>query len=173
MWAFWIFIIVMLIWQFYSYNQQLSTPDPQHPTQEHFFFYQPSHAAAAATPVTHDGPYVVQTGFRVQDSTPTDTSFTCHVTLKNTGKAKATGVQVCVRPYRGALDYDPDSGESKGARPGLQDDSSSRASVSQWVSFPDLAPGESSTQSAVFMKDGASIYGINPQPEITFQPEKK
>ncbi len=170
MWAFWIFIIVMLIWQFLSFNQKLDTPDPQHPTQNHFFFYQPSHAAAAATPVVHDGPYVVQTSFRVEDNTPSDTSFTCHVTLKNSGKTKATNVQVCVRPYRGTLDGDVDVGPN--VNKPIKDDSP-RAQINQWVSFPDLAPGESSTQSAVFMKQGASEYGVNPRAEISFTPEKK
>jgi hypothetical protein len=168
-WAFWIFVVVMLLWQFYQYNQKLSTPDPTHQTQDHYFFYQPTPGAAAA-PVEHGGPFVEQTGFRVEDSTPTGSSFTCHVTLKNTGKAKAINVEVCVRPFRGTLDGSEDAGLNTNK---LLSDDSPRAQINQWITFPDLAPGESSTQSAVFMKQGASEYGSNPKAEISFTPEKK
>ena len=167
-WAFWIFVAVMLLWQFYTYNAKISAP-PAHPTQDHFFFYQPAPGAAAA-PVEHDGPFVEQSSFTVEDHTPSDSSFTCHVTLKNSGKAKAIDVSVCVRPFRGAIMVTDDNGN--GNRP-ISDDSP-RAQINQWVSFPDLDPGQSVTESVMFMKDsGATAFGENPRPEIVYQPEKK
>jgi hypothetical protein len=168
-WAFWIFVVIMLLWQFTNYNAKISAP-PDHPTQGHFFFYQHTDADAAAGAADHQGPFVEQTSFSVEDNTPNSTAFTCHVTLKNTGKAKAINVEVCVRPFRGTLDGDPDNGPNTDK---LLDDNSPRAQINQWITFPDLGPGESSTQSAVFMKQGASVYGNNPKAEIVYQPEKK
>ena len=160
----------MIFWELYDYNNKLSTPDPLHPTQQHFFFYQHTASKVSSGPVEHEGPFVEQTGFRVEDNTPTDSSFTCHVTLKNTGKAKAIGVEVCVRPFRGTLDGSEDSGPNTNTP--IKDDSP-RAQINQWVTFPDLDPGESSTQDAVFMKQGASVFGNNPRAEVTYEPEKK
>jgi hypothetical protein len=174
-WAFWIFVVIMLLWQFYDYNKKISTPDPAHPTQDHYFFYMPKPGgaqAAAGGPAEHDGPFVEQTGFTIEDNTPTSVSFTCHVTLKNTGKAKATGVQVEVRPYRGTLISDGDDGGARNSTATLPD-TDPLAQISQWVTFPDLDPGESSTQSAVFMKQGSHEYGSNPKAEVVFEPEKK
>jgi hypothetical protein len=171
-WAFWIFVIIMLVWQFYDYNKKISTPDPNHPAQDHYFFYMPKAGSggAAAAAAEHDGPYVEQTDFRVEDGVPTSVSFTCHVTLKNIGKAKATGVEVCVRPFRGTQVYDDTSARNDNK---VLPDDSPLAQISQWVTFPDLAPGESSTQSAVFMRANTSDYGENPKPEIIYEPEKK
>jgi hypothetical protein len=162
----------MLLWQFYLYNHKLSTPDPAHPQQEHFFFYQPKLNAgvAAAAPVVTDGPNVVQTGFTVQDNTPTSQNFTCKVTLKNVGKAKAVGVQVHVRPYRGQPVGDVDMGRT--VLTPVSDDSAI-AQFGQWLEFPDLTPGESSTQTVVFVKQVGGNYGTNPSPEIFFEVEKK
>jgi len=167
-WAFWIFVISMLIWQAYQYNQKISAPDPQHPTDAHYFFYQPNPHAAAA-PVVSDGPNVVQAAFSIQDNTPTTSNFTCNVTLKNTGKAKALNVQVRVRPYRGQPMGDTDMGRT--AIVPVSDDST-LGQFGQWLEFPDLAPGESSTQSVMFVKQAGGNYGNNPSPEILFSPEK-
>jgi hypothetical protein len=170
-WAFWIFVIAMLLWQFYQYNQKISTPDPQHPTQEHFFFYQPKRGGDAANaPVVTDGPNVVQAAFQIHDNTPTTSNFTCDVTLKNTGKTKAINVQVRVRPYRGQAAGDLDNGRAN-ITP-ISDDSP-LSQFGQWVDFPDLAPGESNTQSVTFVKQLDGNYGYNPTPEILFEPEKK
>jgi hypothetical protein len=174
-WAFWIFIAIMVVWEAYAYNAKLSKPDPAHPTQDHYFFYMPKASgdqAAAAAPSEQTGPSVEQTGFTIEDNTPSSSAFTCHVTLKNTGKAKAVGVSVRVRPYHGTLLSNADDGGARNSDEILPEDSP-LAQVSQYVTFPDLAPGESSTQSAVFTKQGSHEYGTNPKPEITFEPEKK
>ena len=168
-WAFWIFIIVMCCWELYSCNNKIAE-EAAKPKQDHFFFYQPTKetASAAAIPA---GPRVVQTAFHIDDNTPTDGAFTCHVTLTNTGKAKAIDVQVCVRPYRGGTSGTDDSGPNVSAP--IPDDDP-RAQINQWVSFPDLDAGESSTQSIVFTKErGAVNFGDNPKAEIVFRPEKK
>jgi hypothetical protein len=170
-WVFWIFVISMLLWQAYQYNQRLSAPDPQHPTDAHYFFYQPNpHANAAAAPAVADGPDVEQTAFSVEDNTPTSSNFTCSVTLKNKGKAKAINVQVRVRPYRGQPVGDLDTGRAD-LRP--VDENSALSQFGQWVEFPDLAPGESSTQTVMFVKQVDGNYGNNPSPEVMFSPEKK
>lgn len=160
----------MLVWQAYQYNQKISAPDVQHPTDGHYFFYQPNPHAAAAAPVVTDGPDVEQTAFSVADNTPTTSNFTCSVTLKNKGKAKAVNVQVRVRPYRGQPVGDTDMGRT--AITPISDDSA-MGQFGQWVDFPDLAPGESSTQSVMFVKQVGGNYGNNPSPEVMFSPEKK
>jgi hypothetical protein len=167
-WLFWIFVISMLLWQCYQYNAELSKPGAT-PQQQHFFFYQPT--PGKAPPVEHEGPFVEQTAFAVADNTPAVSSFTCHITLKNTGKGKAINVSVCVRPYRGTLLNNGDDGGHNDTK--LIDDNSPRAQINQWVTFPDLDPGQSSTQSVIFYKEGASSYGTNPKPDIVYQPEKK
>ena len=174
-WAFWIFIAIMVVWEAYDYNEKLAKPDPAHPTQDHYFFYMPKAGGdqnAAGATTGQAGPFVEQTNFTVEDNTPSTVSFTCHVTLKNTGKAKAVAVSVQVRPYRGTLLHDGDSGDSRNSDATVPD-ASPLGQVSQWVTVPDLAPGESSTQSVVFMKQGTHEYGTNPQAEIVFEPEKK
>jgi hypothetical protein len=168
-WTFWICLGVLLCWNLYSCNDKIAQEAAQ-PKQDHFFFYQPTKetAAAAAVPA---GPRVEQTGFQVEDNTPTNGAFTCHVTLKNTGKSKAIDVQVCVRPYRGSDAGNEDSGPNVSAP--IPDDDP-RAQVNQWVSFPDLDAGASSTQSVVFTKEkDATNFGNNPKAEIVFRPEKK
>jgi len=167
-WSFWIFIFVMLCWQLYSCNDKIATAAAQ-PKQEHFFFYQPTKETLAA--VAHEAAFVEQSGFTVEDNVPNDSSFTCHVTLKNSGKTKAINVQVCVRPYRGGISGTDDSGPNVSAP--IADDNP-LAQINQWVSFPDIDAGASRTESVVFMKEhGVANYGDNPRAEIVFQPEKK
>jgi hypothetical protein len=168
LWAFWIFIGVMLCWQLYSCNDKIATAAAQ-PKQEHFFFYQPTKQTIAAA--AHESAFVEQSAFTVEDNVPNDASFTCHVTLKNSGKTKAINVQVCVRPYRGGISGTDDAGPNVSAP--ISDDNP-LAQINQWVSFPDIDAGATSTQTVVFMKEhGASNYGNNPKAEIVFQTEKK
>jgi hypothetical protein len=51
-------------------------------------------------------------------------------------------------------------------------DSDPTSQVGQWVAFPDLAPGESSTRDVVFLGRTDVKPGANPNPEIQFQTEK-
>jgi hypothetical protein len=170
--AFWIFIGCMLLWQFYTYDQGLTRAEVEHPTQQHFWFTNSAAAAPAApTKALANGAVVQQTGFSVENNAPSAGSFTCHVTLKNVGNAKAVGVQVSVRPYRGITLDDQDVGHARPAAVTLSD-SDPISQYGQWVSFPDLAPGESGTQNAVFLSRTDVIPGTNPNPEIQFQTEK-
>jgi hypothetical protein len=182
--AFWIFIVIMLLWQFYTYNQGLKQAAIDHPQQEHFYFFQTNAAAPSApAPAQPSGPDVEQTAYSVEENTPTSVSFTCHVTLKNVGNAKAVNIQVRVRPYRGMRLGDEDVGNSTLK---ILDENDPLSQFGQWVGFPDLAPGESSTQSVIFLNQGTAIPvvpgvsatgipGEAPEklkPEIIFSPEK-
>ena len=168
--AFWIFIVCMLLWQFYSYNQGLKEAALEHPKQEHFWFTNSvASAPTAPTQPKRDGADVQQTGFSVEDNAPSRGSFTCHVTLKNKGNAKAVGVQVSVRPYRGITKGDVDVGHTDMS---ILSDSDPISQFGQWVAFPDLAPGESSTRDVIFVSRNDVVPGTNPNPEIQFQTEK-
>jgi len=167
--AFWVFIVGMLLWQFYSYNKGLDQEAIDHPQQEHFWFTNSVAAPAAPTQAHSDGADVQQTGFSVEDNAPGAGSFTCHVTLKNKGNAKAVAVQVSVRPYRGITRGDEDVGHTDMS---ILSDSDPISQFGQWVAFPDLAPGESSTQDVIFISRTDVRPGANPNPEIQFQTEK-
>lgn len=168
--AFWAFVIIMLLWQAYVYNRNISRVDPLHPTQRQFFFYHTNAHAKVSPPEERTGPDVQQVAFTVEDNVPGPSNFTCHVTLRNKGHAKAVNVQVQVQPYRGTTVGDEDVGPAS-IKP--INDQSALAQFGQWVSFPDLAPGETSTQSAVFFKQNGAHPGRNASPQIIFQPEKK
>lgn len=169
--SFWVFIGCMLLWQFYTYDHGLTQASIDHPRQTQFWFTNSS-ASTAPTPSKapiHDGADVEQTGFSIVDGTPSAGSMTCYVTLKNTGNAKAVDVQVQVRPFLGASNYDEDVGQQKVV---VVTEDNPISQINQWVSFPDLAPGESSTQSAVFLSRTYSVPGKNPQPKILFETAK-
>jgi hypothetical protein len=182
--AFWIFVLIMLIWQFYSYNQRVTQDAINHPQQQHFWFTNSlGGPVAPVAPTVQNGADVEQTGYTLEDNVPANGSFTIHVTLKNVGNAKATGVQIHVRPYRGMRLGDEDAGNSV-LRILPEDDPLSQ--FGDWVDFPDLAPGESSTQSVSFLHQGnatpvipgqtpTGVPGQKPQklkPEIVFSSEK-
>jgi hypothetical protein len=182
--AFWIFIVIMLLWQFYSYDQGLKQAAIDHPQQDHFFFFN-TNTAAASAPVQPqiNGPDIEQTAYSVEEQTPSSVTFTVHVTLKNLGNAKAVGIQIHVRPFRGMRLGDEDVGNSPLS---ILPEDDPRSQFGQWVSFPDLAPGESSTQSVIFLNQdnatpvipGVSATGVPGQaqeklkPEIIFSAEK-
>jgi hypothetical protein len=168
--AFWVVIITLLIWEFYSYNTAVTKQEEEHPAQQHFYFIHTNGPTAIAPKAPREGADVEQVGFDIQRNTPSAGSFTCRVTVKNLGTAKAIGVQVDVRPYKGISLGDLDNGHP---RPGTMSDNDAVAQIGQWVTFPDLAPGESASQSAVFLNRQDVGPGTNPQPEILFDTEKK
>jgi hypothetical protein len=92
------------------------------------------------------------------------------VTVKNVGQKKATGVQVSVRPFHGARYGNDNVGH---APVGILPDTDRRAQIENWLAFPDLAPGEQSTQSTVFLKQVGLDPGTNPNPEIDFKTVKE
>jgi len=156
----------MLLWQFYSFNTGM-TQKARANTQQHFFFNAAPPTTAKPVVVPHKGAFVEQTAFTFDPDTPPG-SVTCHVTLKNTGDAMATEVQVNVRPWHGARYSNVDEGPSGVAvKPGDY-----RDQVGQWVEFPDLAPGQSSTQDASFLSQANINPGINADPNIVFETAK-
>jgi hypothetical protein len=169
--AFWIFIVIMLLWQFYTYDQGLKEAEIDHPQQEHFYFFHTNAASVAPSQAHIEGPDVEQTLYTVEENAPSLGSFTCHVTLKNIGNAKAVGIQVAVRPYRGTRTDDEDVGPNT-QQTTILNDNDYRAQLTEWVTFPDLAPGESSAQSVIFLSRTDVKPGPNPKPEILFQAEK-
>jgi len=174
--AFWVFIVIMLLWQFYTYNESLKRQAIDHPRQTQFFFIHTNAALVVAAPVQQTGPDVQQVGYSIEGSTPSDGNFTIHATLKNVGKTKAVAVQLHVRPYRGMRLGDEDVGNSP-LRILPEDDPLSQYGT--WVSFPDLAPGESNTQSVIFLDHqgatpvvpGKSDLGVPGQPMEKLTPE--
>jgi hypothetical protein len=167
--AFWIFVAIMLLWQFYTYNQGLTEDARAHPRQEHFWFTNSVASPAAPVSSAHrDGADIQQTNFVVQNNTPGPGNFTCLVTLKNVGNAKGVDIQISVRPYRGVSNEDPDVGHQ--AIIVLSDDDQI-SQYNAWVTFPNLAPGESSMQSVVFLSRNDFKPGTNPNPQIMFETE--
>jgi hypothetical protein len=174
--AFWVFIIGMLVWQFYDYNKGLDQAAIEHPQQTHFYFIHSNNAPVAPPPVQMNGPDVQQVGYTVQNNVPSSGNFTVNVTLKNMGNTKAVGVQIHIRPYRGMRLGDEDAGNSNLR---ILSDDDPLSQYGAWVSFPDLAPGESSTQSVIFLSHegatpvvpGSSDMGIPGQPMEKIKPE--
>ncbi len=167
--AFWVFIIGMIIWSFFSYNSSLNQQAEQHPEQTKFIFLHTNAAPIAPAAAHPDKAEVQQIGYTVQMDTPSAGNFTALVTLKNVGAMPATNVQICVRPYRGATNYDEDVGHSDPR--GLSDDDP-LSKFNDWLSFPDLAPGESMTRPIVFTTRTEIKPGHNPKPQIVFTSDK-
>ncbi len=161
---FWCFIGIMLIKSVYDHESRRQLDAQEHPGQQHFFFTQPG-SPSGPPPVA--GANVQQTHFEVQANTPGPGSFTCLVTVKNLGLTKAENVQVHVRPYKGPL-----RGVDDNRPPPPLTDSDPLSQYGSWVSFPDLAPGESNTESVVFLTHPIYYPGNNPKPEIIFETAK-
>jgi len=130
----------------------------------------PTSTSSGSDPHNHAAE-VHQVSFWTKGDTPTPGSFTAYFTLKNQGGAKAVGVQIFVRPYRGISLRNTDRRMNSVSPDRLSDDDP-LSQFGQWVGFPDLAPGESSTQSFVFLNRGNVSPGDNPNPQIDFETEK-
>ncbi len=169
--AFWLIVGTMLFLQFQSYNKHLDQAiAAAGPKQQHFYFFNGATNAADTTeaPPKPDVANVKQVGFSCQDNTPSQGNFTCHVSLKNYGTLKATGIQIQVSPYRGiVLNLDNDN-----EPPQVISDTDPLVQYNQWVSAPDLAPGETESVDAVFLAHPGYSPGNNPNPQIIFHAEK-
>jgi hypothetical protein len=164
---FWIFVVAMVLKQCHDSNVQQE--QQAETTPQHFFFSHPPEQKIRILPATNPDADVEQIGFSVDDDTPSQGNFTCNVTLKNIGGKTATAVQVAVRPFRGAHFGNDNVGH---AASGILPDSNPLAQMESWVAFPDLGPGEQSTQSVIFLKQVGITPGNNPHPEINFQTVK-
>ena len=74
-----------------------------------------------------------------------------------------------MRPYRGA-----GYGSIELGRGGFHilKETDPLSQYGTWISFPDLKPGESSSQSAIFFDHPHVQAGFNPSPEINFETAK-
>jgi hypothetical protein len=164
--AFWVFVGGMLLWQFANYNhhidQAVAAAGPQ---QQHFYFNSKTTNTTGVS-ATPDGASIKQVDFRVDREQPVSGSFTCHIVLKNIGNKKATGIIVRVSPFRGIPTADAEDSRTK---PTTLPDSDPAAQITQWIDFPDMAPGQIVTKDAVFMNNYQYNPGSNPNPEIKFQ----
>jgi len=167
--SFWVFVAAMLAWQAYTYEINSEKELAAHPKQQHFFF------DPAMDPKSDSGPNpnlhaanVRQIAYSITyDST--QTSFVAHSTLKNLGNAKAVAIQIWIRPYRGVS-----MGGSRGGdvAPHQLSDDDPISQMGQWVSIPDLAPGETYVENVNFVSRPDVKPGANPNPQIVFETEK-
>ena len=164
---FWVVVIGMLLKECHDSDAARQQDLQSHPSQAHFFFTPPPAPPAAPPPPSQDAD-VRQVRFVVQQDTPAPGSFTCQVTVQNTGLRRARYIQLQVRPFFGAH-MDDEGGRINDTRISNMDTVSQ---ISTWISFPDLNPGESSTQTTTFLDQPHIIPGFNSRPEIKFETVK-
>jgi len=165
--AFWTFVVVMLAWQFYNYNNQVAALSESHPEQH--YFYNPGPIASQTAP---KGPDIRQIAYTVTPNSPQPGSFTVQFTVKNVGNITATSIQVKVRPYRGMILGDQDNPLPGGGGTGPVSDNDPISQYGQWVALPDLAPGQSSSNSMVFADQPNMTPTDGPKLDIIFVPVK-
>jgi hypothetical protein len=165
--VFWIFVGAMIIKQCHDDTASREVAAEKAPQQ--YFFHQPTGPQIAPPPPPSPDADVEQVDFVVHPDTPSQGNFTCDVTLKNLGSKTATAIQVSVRPFRGGSFGDNNVGH---AASGFISDNDPLAQLASWVAFPDLAPGQQSTQSVIFLNQVGIKPGSNPHPEIDFQTAK-
>jgi len=167
---FWVFVVGMLLWQFYDYNQNLSNDTLVAPRPQHYYYFNTNQNAVTAVttlPKAADGAYLQQIGYTVNDHTPIQNEFTATSVIKNRGTVKATHIQIWIRPYRGIQIADEEMGAPQNT---YLSDNDPLAQIGEWVDVPDLGPGETATVSATFLRKPAITPGGNPSPNITFTP---
>ena len=165
--VFWVIVLFMIVKSCRDSEEIRHNEAVAHPQEQEFFYTTPPPGvnAPAATPTAEATADVRQITYSVQKDTPTTGDFTAQVTVKNVGGKKAVNVQVHVRPYRGAAIDSSDIGPV--LPPLTENDPLSQ--YGSWITFPDLAPGESSTATAVFLTSPRMAFGKNSKPEIVFQ----
>jgi hypothetical protein len=165
---FWVFVVGMLIKQCHDYTEAQIKEGELNPPRQ-YFFTAPPPAPPAPPPPPAAGGDVRQISFKSEEGTPGPGSFTCLVTLRNEGLQTARSIQVRVRPYRG-VKYGTDGEGHVGYT--LLQETDPLSQYGTWIGFPDLKPGETATESAVFLDRPNVSAGFNPQPEITFETAK-
>jgi hypothetical protein len=135
--AFWTILIV--VGAYYAIYYAL-LPAPPPPPEQHFLPPSFPGSTAAAPPAEAQ----VKLTHYVAHITPGSAEFSVDVTVKNIGGKKAAGVQVTVHPYLGTMDTDKtQNGPDENAN---QMGGDPMRNVLQNLSFPDLDPGQSATQ---------------------------
>jgi len=166
--SFWVFIVCMLIWQAYTYEINSEKEIAAHPEPQHFFFDPSRDQKPTVNPNLHAAS-VKQTAYWVIDE-PAMGRFTSHVVLTNQGNAKAVGIQIWIRPYRGISVGGSRNGD--GGLPRKLSENDPISLMGQWINAPDLAPNESCTQTLAFVTRPEVKPGSNPNPQIIFETEK-
>ncbi|HUB67433.1 MAG TPA: hypothetical protein VL981_08120 [Candidatus Methylacidiphilales bacterium] len=168
--AFWVFIAIMLAWQAYTYNNRVVAEAQARP-ESHYIY----HTISPPPPPKALAADVRQTAYHVIPGSPEPDSFMVTFTVKNVGNTTATGVEVNVRPYRGIPNADEDDGDAHARVSSISralgpiSDQDPLSQIGQWVSLPDLPPGQSSDESAVFPNKPGIEPNQHPQLEITFK----
>jgi hypothetical protein len=171
LYAFCALLVIILGWQFYQYSESLSQlPPGAVDPHKRYVFIHTNGSPIPAAPAPADGAFLKQVSYEVQNGVPNSAMMTCVVRIKNTGNATATGIQVEVRPYKDSVKGDENVGGMGSDEPIAPTDP--RALMSQWITFPDLAPGQSATENAVFVAQDGYNPGKNPNPQIIFQTAK-
>jgi hypothetical protein len=167
--SFWVFVIGMLIWQGYSHEVNADRESAAHPQPKHYFFDPAMDEPAAVNPNLHSAD-VRQTAYWTSPDL-TGSGFISHVVLKNQGNARAVGIQVWVRPYRG-IKVALSATRGDGANVYPLSDNDPLAQFGRWINTPDLGPSESCTQTVDFVARPGVELGVNPHPQILFETEK-
>jgi hypothetical protein len=160
--AFWTILIVMGAY-YAIYYAMLPAPAPV--PEQHWF---PPAPGAPPPPVADADIHLTH---YVAHITPGSAEFSVDVTVQNVGAKKATGVQVTVHPYVGNMDVDK-SQNGPDEIPNQMGGDPMRF-VTQNLSYPDLDPGQSATQSFTLpMRSDADAAQRDDKPQITFESAK-
>jgi hypothetical protein len=167
---FWVVVIALLLHE--CMQEDAARVQQGNAEKKRQYFFVPPISQANPTPPPAPpimAADVRQVSFITKVNTPGAGSFTCYVTVRNQGLLKATSIRVHVRPYRGAGVGSIDIGPAKFH---ILKETDPLSQYGTWLSFPDLKPGESATQSAVFFDHPNIKAGFNPNPEIIFETAK-
>ncbi len=157
--AFWTILIVM--GGYYAVYYAMLPPPPQ-PPEPHWF------PPAPGTPAPPAPNAEVKLMHYVEHTTPGSAEFSVDVTVQNVGGKKATAVQVTVHPYVGNTDVDK-SQNGPDEIPNQMGGDPMRLVV-QNLSYPDLDPGQSATQSFTLpMRSDADAAQRDDKAQVVFQ----
>lgn len=157
--GFWVALLLIGAWKFYGYNHTMTSTPPA--PEKHWFLPAPGSAPAKA-PVAD----VRMTRYARRISS-SGTFFTADVTVQNFGQRKATGVQARVQPYVGNRGTNPAAPGPAGIPSFPNGDP--MTNIYQWVSFPDLAPGATATQTITLPMRSDADPAQSFKPHVIFQ----
>ena len=165
--CFWVFVLGMLFWQFQNYNSNLTHEYASRPAKEEHFFYYTNHMAHPQPAI--NGPILKQISYSLQYNSPGAGMITARFTVQNTGNVKARNIVMQIFPYQGGVrGGDVDDGHTKAQYMNANDPI---VQINQSVNLPDLAPGETTLQTASFYAQTDVTPGDNPVPQFTFTPD--
>jgi hypothetical protein len=136
--AFWVVMMLIGVYSIFDYTAKPAPP----PVPEKHWFPPP---LPGSVPARRSPDALVKLTHYLAHIKPGATSFDVDVIVQNVGSKKATGVVVLVHPYVGTRDTD-----KKAIGPDeipMQQGGDPLAAVTQTLTYPDLKPGETGTQS--------------------------